>query len=65
MEYFALMGNPDPIIVNCPVCLRVMWKNGTCHHGMVPETTKGDPKEDTQSQEVLDGGTTRRKRRVE
>lgn len=29
------------LLVNCPVCRRVMWRNGTCSHGQVPPPVKG------------------------
>lgn len=58
MEYFALTTKGDSsIIVNCPVCFRVMWKNGTCNHGVIPPPDKNAPKEEPRD---LDGGTTRK-----
>lgn len=41
------LGSMDekPIIVDCPECRRVMWRNGTCSHGKVPEPSSEAPKE--------------------
>ncbi len=34
-----------PIVIDCPVCSRTIWTHSVCHHGKVPETMHGAPKE--------------------
>lgn len=31
-----MVTDPNSIVVNCPVCKRVIWAHATCTHGEVP-----------------------------
>lgn len=31
-----LMVTEHAVVINCPVCKRVIWANATCTHGEVP-----------------------------
>lgn len=33
------IDNDDRIVINCPVCRRVIWNGATCAHGVVPPMT--------------------------